>query len=110
MGTIMVALNERTAAVRYPDDQALSEDAVFLHQLRQGNAALAVWENKPEAYFRLYHGRNSWGITHFQFKKIPGNNTWCIQDDGTAACEDRSAEELHDKVLRLYSPLLGDSA
>ena len=102
----MVEKNERTVVASYPDEKSKSEDAVYLTQLWRSNATVKVFRNDPKNYFRLFHGRNTWDIGHFKFSRIPGNNTWCVGKHLRIGCSSDEVNELHRKVLDLYTPLL----
>ena len=52
------------------------EDSEFIATLQAAVGSGAVWDNPPGAYFRLFHGSNTWDADHFGLEGVL-NNTWC---------------------------------
>jgi hypothetical protein len=72
---------------------------------------VTVWDNPPDMYFYIFHGKNTWSADNFGLLGMLPNH-WCQQIAGTkhlviskSKCSS-DGWKLHGAVMERYKPFL----
>eukprot|EP00730_Choanoeca_flexa_P017716 TRINITY_DN8565_c0_g1_i1.p1 TRINITY_DN8565_c0_g1~~TRINITY_DN8565_c0_g1_i1.p1 ORF type:complete len:316 (+),score=67.62 TRINITY_DN8565_c0_g1_i1:352-1299(+) len=114
IGTIMARKTGHNSGVVYPA-AGKGEDWVFLQHMMECVDQVHVWNNPPDAYFRVFHGHNTFDIEHFKTDHLQ-DNKWCqaikagkALSRSKKACR-ASSPDHHRLVLERYHTLLRTGA
>ena len=100
-GTLMVNTSKPAARTLELPNLDRGED-LYYDDLR-AQLRHTVWDNEPQQYFRIIHGRNTWNRAHFKPDLRFRRNTWCLLMDRW--CTD----EVKDKMRAIFD-LYGKAA
>ncbi|EDQ86480.1 uncharacterized protein MONBRDRAFT_10800 [Monosiga brevicollis MX1] len=106
-GSVLAFKSPQYAHVKYPD-KAKGEDSTYLSNVRRAGLRVTPWSNPFWAYFRLYHGANTWSGQHYGIHHIKGEGIWCHifhgPDDVERGCTDPVLLDYHYTISKTYAP------